>query len=69
MRVMRMREALLLMGLWGAALMSAGASDAIQLQGGTVDPDGETVWYDARQLGIEGKGWEERGVRVVNMRR
>ena len=37
--------------------MAVGAPNAIELKDGTVDPDGKTVWYDAQDLGVEGKGW------------
>ena len=40
-------------------LMTADASNTIELKGGKVDPDGKTVWYDAQLLGVEGKGWQD----------
>jgi hypothetical protein len=59
MRIRARYEALLLIYLWVSALMNAGASGAIELKGGTLDPDGKTIWYDAQYIGIEGKGWED----------
>ena len=28
--------------------------------GGRADADGKTAWFDAREIGIEGKGWLEK---------
>ena len=33
------------------------ASDVINQEDGKVDADGKIVWYDAKLLGVEGKGW------------
>ena len=35
------------------------SSEFIDPKLGTLDVDGKTVWYDARLLGVEGKGWPD----------
>ena len=62
MRIRTRSGVLLLICFWAATQLTAGAADAIKLQGGTVDPDGKTVWFNAQQLGIEGKGGEDTEV-------
>jgi lysophospholipase L1-like esterase len=34
---------------------------AESVTGGRADADGKTVWYDAREIGLEGQGWQEKG--------
>jgi len=34
-------------------------AETIAPKHGTADPDGKTVWYDCKRLGLEGKGWAD----------
>jgi hypothetical protein len=30
------------------------------MAGGRADADGKTLWFDAREIGLEGQGWQEK---------
>lgn len=47
----------LLICLAAAFPITSYSSDAIDQKNGRADADGQTVWFDAKLLGVEGKGW------------
>ena len=63
--VLRTSLAVLLCGLFGIAPLAFGgdpsgiAIEKLDPNFAAKDPKGEWLWYDARQAGIEGKGWAD----------